>query len=497
MSWEATLYADDTKHSKQHTPAIIDIVNAIDNPKTRWFSLALICLLTLNALHLWNSGLWTAPPLPHGDGPDYESIAYSIANGQGFQFAWSDPQWQAPYRESQLANQYTQFERRDWPGPTTSRPPLLPILIATIYQCVPRGPIAFATLRTLSIIALSIAGALAVITAYSWTTDRLHQSNKPLSPQLANHLPNLAATITLILAAADRTIRRYNTDFLTEPWAALGVAILMLLLLRSKQPPLPLSWYASLGLWLAIMVLLRSLLIFWLPVLLLFALLPVANSLKPKHAPHVKHRSLTWIPPAVILATFLLLVAPWWIRNCYVLNSLMPLGAQGPASLRGGYCDEALADSGNWNPTPEQSIQSHLDTLAESKTWSAAQRELALANQATVETVHWIQQHTNDLPTLACRRLLTHYGPPRLDHILWKLFALLGLILLLKHQPETAKWLLALCLADAFSIALLYETGGRFLIPLHPLLYALAAYGTTQTVLAVLAIQLSRATRLP
>lgn len=471
-------------------------MNAIDTPTTRWFSLALICLLTLNTLHLWNSGLWTAPPLPQGDGPDYESIAYSIANAQGFQFAWSEPQWQAPYRESQLANQYTQFERRDWPGPTTSRPPLLPVLIATIYQCVPRGPIAFATLRTLSVLALSLAGALAVITAHAWTKTRLQQSNRSVASQLENHLPDLAAFVALILAAADRTIRRYNTDFLTEPWAALGVAILMFLLLRSKQLPLPLSWYASLGAWLAIMVLLRSLLIFWLPVLLLFAVLPVARALKPSFDAPMNHRRFTWRPPVIFLASFLLLVAPWWIRNCYVLNAFMPLGAQGPASLRGGYCDEALADSGNWNPTPEQSIQSHLDTLAESKSWSAAQRELALANQANLETIQWIQHHANDLPTLAWRRLITHYGPPRLDHILWKLSALLGLLLLLKHQPDTAKWILALCLADAISIAILYETGGRFLIPLHPLLYALAAYGTTQTLLTILSIQLLRTPRL-
>jgi hypothetical protein len=74
---------------------------------------------------------------------------------------------------------------------------------------------------------------------------------------------------------------------------------------------------------------------------------------------------------------------------------------------------------------------------------------------------------------------------------------LLGLILLLKHQPETAKWLLALCLADALSIAILYETGGRFLIPLHPLLYALAAYGATLTLLAMLSIQRSRMPRIP
>ena len=53
----------------------------------RWFLLALLCLITANALSVSRSGHWTSPPLPQGDGPDYESIAYSIANAQGFQFA--------------------------------------------------------------------------------------------------------------------------------------------------------------------------------------------------------------------------------------------------------------------------------------------------------------------------------------------------------------------------------------------------------------------------
>jgi hypothetical protein len=161
----------------------------------------------------------------------------------------------------------------------------------------------------------------------------------------------------------------------------------------------------------------------------------------------------------------------------------MPLGGQGAASLRGGYCDEALLDGGNWNPAPEQSIHQRLDQLPESKSWSAAQREVALAKIATQETFEWARTNWKSLPYLALQRLTTHYGPFRIDHLIWKISALVGFLFLIGSQPHQAKWIAAILLSDALSIALLYETGGRFLIPIHPLLYALFAYGAVRLAL--------------
>jgi len=436
----------------------------------RWFLLALLCLITANALSVSRSGHWTSPPLPQGDGPDYESIAYSIANAQGFQFAWSEPSWQAPYRESSLANEYTQFDRTDWPGPTASRPPLLPTLIAGLYQVLPRGPIAFATLRALSVLALSLAGAIAVLTARTWTKQLILPNSFP-----ARYAPDLAACLTLLVAIADRTIKRYNSDFLTEPYAALGISLFLLLLLKTNLSTPSIKWFALVGVWLAMLVLLRSMLIFWLPLFLLAATFGTrsTNNKGPLH----------WKPPIILLATFLLCLAPWWIRNCAVLNAWMPLGGQGAASLRGGYCDEALLDGGNWNPAPEQSIHQRLDQLPESKSWSATQREVALAKIATQETFEWARTNWKSLPYLALQRLTNHYGPFRIDHLIWKISALVGFLFLIGSQPNQAKWIAAILLSDALSIALLYETGGRFLIPIHPLLYALFAYGAVRLAL--------------
>lgn len=436
----------------------------------RWFLFALLCLITSNALSVSRSGHWTSPPLPQGDGPDYESIAYSIANAQGFQFAWSEPRWQAPYRDSSLANEYSQFDRTDWPGPTASRPPLLPVFIAAVYQMLPRGPLAFATLRGISVLALSLAGAIAVITARSWTKQLVLPNSLP-----ARYAPDLAACLSLLLAIADRTIKRYNSDFLTEPYAALGLSLFLLLLLKSNLSTPPTKWFALTGVWLAMLVLLRSMLVFWLPLFL------IAAAIGTRSTTHKWH--IHWKPPVILFSAFLLCLSPWWIRNCAVLNTFMPLGGQGAASLRGGYCDESLLDGGNWNSAPEQSIQQRLDELPESKSWSAAQREVALAKIATQETFEWARTNWRSLPYLALQRLATHYGPIRFDHLIWKLSALVGFLFLFSSQPNQAKWIAAVLISDALTIALLYETGGRFLIPIHPLLYALGAYGAVRLAL--------------
>jgi len=216
-------------------------------------------------------------------------------------------------------------------------------------------------------------------------------------------------------------------------------------------------------------------LVFWLPLFL------IAATLGTRSTTHKWH--IHWKPPVILLAAFFLCLSPWWIRNCLVLNTFMPLGGQGAASLRGGYCDESLLDGGNWNSAPEQSIQQRLDELPESKSWSAAQREVALAKIATQETFEWARTNWKSLPYLALQRLATHYGPFRFDHLIWKLSALVGFLLLFSSQPNQAKWIAAVLTSDALTIALLYETGGRFLIPIHPLLYALGAYGAVRLAL--------------
>ncbi len=45
-----------------------------------------------------------------------------------------------------------------------------------------------------------------------------------------------------------------------------------------------------------------------------------------------------------------------------------------------------------------------------------------------------------------------------------------------RRRPESI-WLIGLPLISSLCIVILYETGGRFLVPLYPLLYSLASLG--------------------
>jgi hypothetical protein len=438
-----------------------------------WAFLALIVLLGINSYSLVSKNQVASPPLPHGDGPDYESLAYSLSVGDGFEFAWEDPKWQAPYRESPRALEYSQLGRRDWPGPTASRPPALPWLISMIYRMVPRGPHAFAAVRWMSVVALSIAGGLAV-----WLTGILvHKSIcRSVAPTPVDSiLHGFACALAMALASIDRTIKTYMQDFLTEPWALLGVTCLSISLVRWSDSQRSFRWILAVGVSIGWMILFRSLFIVWFPLIVL-GLAIVSRCLNPSNP--MERSAFRWFAtPGWIVLVVCLIAGPWWVRNCWVTGHLMPMGGQGSASLRGGYSDEALRDWGNWHSEAEISMHLRLDAVEGSGNWTAAEREVALAALANQETWTWIKDHWGDLPRLGAMRLMTHWGPWRVDHIAWKSMALVGLFWIYRSAWQPGILLASVLLADALTTICLYETGGRFLIPLHGVLYALAGVG--------------------
>jgi len=405
-------------------------------------------------VHVAQSTHWDRPPLAHGDGPDYESLAYSLSIGKGFQFAWESEGWRAPYQQDGDQAEYTQLQRVDWPGPTASRPPLYPALIACIYRLVPRGPVAFAIVRSFSALCTACAGALAVGLAFQIATPILRHA----------WLGNIASIITLLLALFDRTIRTYSVDFLTEPLALLLTTGLVGAALHCNRTQNRRPWdWIGLGILAGMLVLTRSLAVFWLPGI---AILIAASS------DRVRLRSA-----AVFLACAFSILAPWWVRNCVVLQEFMPMGGQGAASLRGGYSDEALADQGNWHGEAETRLQQALDRTPGSLDWTQAQREVALARMAHEETRTWIWEHRQELPRLAWMRVRTHWGPYFGPSLLWRIAMVLGWIGLLVERRREALWLLGLPLLSTLTVAMLYETGGRFLVPLYGLLYLVAGFG--------------------
>ncbi len=396
---------------------------------------------------------WSRPPLPHGDGPDYESIATSLSEGSGYQFAWQSQEWRKPYRDDPDWDSYSQLYRRDWPGPTAARPPLYPSVIAVIYSYIPRGPVAFSVVRAFSVFCTALAGALAVSMAFEIATEI----------GLSRLAAMVASISTLALALLDRTIRTYSVDFLTEPFAMLLCMVIAWGLMKWQKGNGTWVWFLTLILGTSALIALRSIAIFWLPGLALL----IAATTRVNRA--------RWA--CVYVVAVVLIMTPWWIRNCVVLQRFMPLGGQGAASLCGGYCDEAFSDWGNWHGDVEERLQRELDRVPGSEGWTQAEREVALASRASSETWTWISAHPQKLLALMAMRVVSHWSPFTGASLLWRLAIAAGWIGLAWMRRREWVWMIGLPLISTATVSILYETGGRFLVPLYGLLYLTAGLG--------------------
>jgi hypothetical protein len=416
-------------------------------------ALSVIVLGTIQIGHVATSDSLYRPPLAHGDGPAYETIAFSLLQGKGFAFAWDDPEWKAPYQSRGGAQEYVHLKLDKEAGPTSSRPPLYPWVLSMLYRFFGREPNGFAAARFFSAGCTALAGVMSVALAMM-TASRLNWS-RPLMM--------FAGLCALGFAAFDRTIRSYAVDFLTEPFA---------LFLSTLFIIVAIGWLRSRSLWLlaaaaivfAAMVLARSMLILWiLGTLVLIALSAGGGK-----------RATSLLLFATITLTLLL---PWSIRNCLLHHRWLPLGTHGMNSLMGGYSNESLSDEGNWHPEPEARLRTELSKQPD---WSAKpsyERDAIVHDAASKSLRAWIGENAASLPLLFGLRLKTHWGPYFGKSLIWKLSILCGFIVLLRHRLREAIWLVGLPVISSLTVMILYETGGRFLVPLYGLLYAVAGIG--------------------
>ncbi|HSG72551.1 MAG TPA: hypothetical protein VLA12_19220, partial [Planctomycetaceae bacterium] len=58
-----------------------------------------VCFVTFVTYMQWKFGL-NQPPRTSGDEPGYDSIAWELSQGRGFQLNYSDPEFRTLYREA-------------------------------------------------------------------------------------------------------------------------------------------------------------------------------------------------------------------------------------------------------------------------------------------------------------------------------------------------------------------------------------------------------------
>lgn len=438
-----------------------------------WFVLGIIVLaptyIFSTASHPW----FRLPPKPIGDGMCYECIGFSLFQGNGFRENYSDPAWRSAFENDPAYEDFLfRSGERDIPG--TGRPPLLPLIIAAVYAICGRNVLGYVTIRILAAICLALAGAMAAGLAAQMLS---HRTKRKM-------IVGLGATVTIGLAASTRTLKDYTGDFLTEPLALLlAQSLIVLVVLRCEKcnfsarghhvdsctMPANRIWAVTVGIVMGLMILARSMFVFWIPGLLV--LMAVTSG-----------SAVTNWRREVLLAgvTVLLVCAPWWIHNSISLKRIMPLGTQGPLALLGGYSHEAYNDGGNWSPIPESLLRARLAGSSDFRGLeNDTDRELFVVDAAKRDLLEWVINNWRMLPSLAVKRAVSHWNPYWGRAAIWKLLIVAGLIWAYFFAAPTRWWLLGLPAISTLVVMTLYETGGRFLVPLYGLLFTLGGLGVS------------------
>lgn len=433
------------------------------------------------------------PPKPDGDGLEYENLAFHVWQGDGFVVDNTNARWRSLY-EVDLRTYFFHMRADARDFASTGRPPLLPILLAGLYSIFGRTWIAFAILRSISAVFLAIACAMAIslVAQYFRIADRKHSrnGNEESARQFSAVLPCFTGVgSALVLAASNRTLLNYATDFLTEPMALFllqGFVVLMLTRSlsdradsgSSRSKASKRSLVLAGGVW-GTLVLARSIFVVWLPMLALLIYLAVEGTKRQRF-------QLALLPICVAC----LIGAIWWSRNVAVLGEFKPLGTQGPITLLGGYSDQALAAGGEWQFEPEQELRAELQTTAGFQKLEGTEQELMVAREASARTRSWLFAHLGQLPSMFAGRVVTHWNPYFGRSLLWRVAILLGglsiCIAIAQAEPQEdarrdfwhfAIWLLGIPLVSTIVVMLLYSVGGRFLVPAYGVLFTLAGIG--------------------
>lgn len=392
-----------------------------------------------------------APPGASGDEPSYDSMAWELSQGQGFSIDYTDPEFRAPYNAAAKADADVDSYRLPDinSGPVTFRPPLLSLVGAAGNLVAGRQ---FYVVRLLNVFLMAATAGL-----IAW--------------YVCCHTGTTAVIIVLILFVTDVRTRLYARSLLTEPMACLLTTVMTLLLLRFRQTA-NLRCVAGAGVCCGLGILSRSIVVLWVPVLLLV----VCVSRRLQH-----HRR--WFDASAAAALFagcaVLVVSPWAFRNVILLQRFAPLGTQGASQLSAAYSEIAWQRRGVWQNL--NNTKYFQDVAAEGAT--EIQQEQQLADASTQQAVNWICANPEKLPLLAIMKVASEFRPRTMSEGIVLTLCVVGVLTTL-HNPST--WiLLGVVLANVVAVALTWSVEGRFLVPQLFCFYTLSGFGIQQILRAI------------
>ena len=374
-----------------------------------------------------------APP-EMGDGHDFDALAFNIWKHQRFGFEWDEPEWRRPYEA--MRGYESLLERHGDYYPTTYRPAAAPALMALVYAVTDRN---FAAWRVVhcAIMAAAVTAAAAVSAEIAGTA---------------------AALATMVLALTLPLLRLFAHEFRTEGLAALLVTLLAWTWIRNGKTGWTGMRCVASGLVLGALAMTRSIFLLWIP-LTMFA--PGADRSSGKGS---------WRGRAISVAVALLMIGPWWVRNCVVLEAFMPFGTQAALNLPAGFGPRALRFKGLWMSNPGDGAP-EIEALKLDPVTS----EVRLAQHRSALAFRWIREHPLDALRLMGLHVWQEVKPRRLPYPTgaW-LLPVAALAAVYLRRSAGVGVIVLMVAANILGIALTWSARGQFMAPVQPMLAALA-----------------------
>lgn len=401
-------------------------------------------------------GILWAPPANGGDADSYERLGYNLASGLGFGYCpqdaavvsgESEPPPTDACQPGCTAGEFTS---------TAYRPPGFPMMVAAIYRI---SPLNFFAVRVVNCICFALAVALVAVA-------------------FARQISVAAGIGAALLCSIDPRMREFAGTFLTENLATLMLSLFALSLVMFLQRQT--SWAAGLcGLTFSGLVLVRSFYVAWYPAIWLGVAVVCYRRWRSDalSGGTVARRFL------IFALASLLLTGPWWIRNCLMLQAVMPTGTQGGIGIADGFSDSAYENRGDWQPTTATLILEQIRRDPKTRHLSGLALEKEHSRRGSAHALGWIVQHPWKAVQLSWWKLCRLWEAGSLAHSGLFGIALLGWFAARRHP--LAQVILVLAVLNSLTVMATYHTYERFLTPFRPLLHGLVGSGLEALVIAI------------
>ena len=385
------------------------------------------------------------------DGIFYDNIALNLSQGRGFIVDFEQPDWRQTYEEANDATGPSEFYKWvlqfEGSGTTTMRSPGYPYFVSVLYRIFGWR---FDVVRYAGIVFASLG--LAMMMTWCW-----------------NKFGYLVGSVAALTTMVDYSLIQTSGMVASEPLAVFAFAMAFVVLAVFVEKPS--AGRAILcGVGFACLFLTRGNwnlgLLLVLAMTGLLAVPKIREWLQPIKSRHI----------AIALAAAICLATPWWIRNCRTVNQFQPFGSAGACGICAAYCDESLADYGNWKSSVFHRNQRAVFKEIDFATTPLAQREYLVGRASMSRATDWALANWYSLPQLAFWRYLSHWGlfnasiPKPLQYVnaVLIIFGLVGCLFLSERQRKLLTFVLLL---DAMIVMLTWAHLGRYGIPIRPLLH--------------------------